>query len=94
MSGDKGKRNSVSRPNDHKRKDSKSKSQKDTQKPKDKDGDEEMTVVVPPSKGDAGKNEDVAMNGTDEAKPKDPPVDPKAKAIAGMMTRFFSTVDI
>ncbi|KAK5104909.1 26S proteasome non-ATPase regulatory subunit [Lithohypha guttulata] len=82
MSGDKGKRNSVSRPNDHKRKDSKSKSQKDTQKPKDKVGDEEMTVVVPPSKGDAGKNEDVAMNGTDEAKLKDPPVDPKAKAIA------------
>ena len=60
---------------------------------KDKDGDEEMTVVVPPSKGtkvadtpSKDKEGDVAMNGTPEAESTEtaePAVDPKAKAIAG-----------
>jgi 26S proteasome regulatory subunit N3 len=57
---------------------------------KDKDGDEEMTVVVPPSKasktsGEPGKGEeaDVAMNGTEgeESKPTADGPDPQAKAI-------------
>lgn len=58
---------------------------------KDKDGDEEMTVVVPPSKaskvsGTARQDEegDIAMNGTDnpESKaPNDGGVDTQAKAI-------------
>src|SRR5271170_4458320 len=58
---------------------------------KDKDGDEEMTVVVPPSKvskttGSSGqeKDADVAMNGTpdaDDAIPKALEVDPKEKAV-------------
>lgn len=90
MSGDKPKRNSVSRPSGHKSKDSKSKPAKDPKKSKDNDGDEEMTVVVPPSKSeDAEKNGDVAMNGTEE-KEAEPPVDPKAKAATGMMVLIWS----
>ena len=90
MSGDKSKRNSVSKPN-HQKKDSKSKSQpqaqKDAKKQKDVDGDEEMTVVVPPTKPlegntDKDKDTDVAMNGTDEKKSEDVVIDPKVKAAA------------
>lgn len=55
---------------------------------KDKDGDEEMTVVVPPSKaskisGSPKHNQgDTAMNGVDEPESKDTDdaVDPEAKA--------------
>ena len=91
MSGDKSKRNSVSKPN-HQKKDSKSKSQpqaqKDAKKQKDVDGDEEMTVVVPPTKpleGNTNKDMDVAMNGTDEKKSEDVVIDPKVKAAAGVL---------
>lgn len=79
MSGDKSKRNSVSRS-----KDNKSKAQKDTKKAKDNDGDEEMTVVVPPVKTD--QNGDIPTNGAAEEKEEDVPVDPKVKATTG--TRF------
>ena len=57
---------------------------------KDKDGDEEMTVVLPPSKasknsGIPGKEHEgeIAMNGTDESESKtaDDAVDPQATAI-------------
>ncbi|KAK5942555.1 26S proteasome non-ATPase regulatory subunit [Knufia obscura] len=77
MSGDKSKRNSVSRSNDSKSKD-KSKAAKDTKTTKDNDGDEEMTVVVPPPKTD--QNGDVTMNGATERKEEEVPVDPKVKA--------------
>jgi len=83
MSGDKSKRNSVSKPNDSKAKD-KSKIQKDAKKAKDNDGDEEMTVVVPPSKtNDADQKGDVTMNGTTEEKKEEAPLDPKVKAMNG-----------
>lgn len=88
MSGEKSKRNSVSRPNSQKGKDNKAKPQKEPQKPKDNDGDEEMTVVVPPAKTQADKDADVAMNGTDDAKPEETPVDPKVKAQAGTCLRW------
>lgn len=86
MSGDKGKRNSVSKPSGHKKQDSKSKPAKDAKKAPEKDADEEMTVVVPPVKpADAAKNEDVVMNGApdEKEKPEETVVDPKEKAIAG-----------
>jgi len=83
MSGERSKRNSVSRSNDSKSKD-KSKAQKDVKKAKDNSGDEEMTVVVPPSKtNDADQNGDVTMNGTAEEKEEEAPVDPKMKAVDG-----------
>jgi hypothetical protein len=60
---------------------------------KDKDGDDEMTVVVPPSKGsnkptapNKATEADLA-NGADETDgpiAKETPVDPKEKAITGM----------
>jgi len=82
MSGDRSKRNSVSRPNDSKSKD-KSKVQKDGKKGKDNGGDEEMTVVVPPSKtNDADQNGDVTMNGMADEK-EEAPIDPKVKAVNG-----------
>ena len=66
---------------------------------KDKDGDEEMTVVVPPPKaaklsGVSQKDDegDIAMNGTTEGEikePTEPTVDPKSKAIIGMMDDMF-----
>lgn len=91
MSGDKGKRNSVSKPSGHKKQDSKSKPAKDVKKIPEKDADEEMTVVVPPVKpADAAKNEDVVMNGDEEEKKEkleeETVVDPKEKAIAGMLS--------
>jgi hypothetical protein len=64
---------------------------------KDKDGDEEMTVVVPPSKGpklsgEAAKDRegDVAMEGTDEAAndtAAEVKEDPVAKAVSGKFTQ-------
>lgn len=60
---------------------------------KDKDGDEEMTVVVPPSKaskvsGGSGSDEDIdtAMGGTEasESKVPDDAVDPETKAVDSM----------
>lgn len=87
MSGDKGKRNSVSKPSGHKKQDSKSKPAKDVKKTPEKDADEEMTVVVPPAKpADAAKNEDVVMNGAEDEKekPEETVIDPKEKAISGM----------
>ena len=59
---------------------------------KDGDGDEEMTVVVPPSKGSRlsgepgqEKDEDVSMEGAegDDAKAQKVEVDPKVKAVSG-----------
>ena len=52
---------------------------------RDKDGDDEMTVVVPPSKSSKGGNEDVKMEGTegDESKQAAEQVDPVEKAVAG-----------
>ena len=67
---------------------------------KDKDGDEEMTVVVPPSKaskisGSSGPDEDIdtAMSGTEasESKIPDDAVDPEAKAVDSM---YFPPKDI
>ena len=65
---------------------------------KDKDGDEEMTVVVPPSKGSklSGKPSeddggDVSMNGTEEAVGEEDgrvSIDPKVKAVSGRRTLF------
>lgn len=84
MSGDKSKRNSVNRPKDSSAKDNKAKAQKDPKKAKDKDGDEEMTVVVPPTKpSEADPNGDVTMNGTTEEKEEEKPVDPKVQAATG-----------
>lgn len=83
MSGDRSKRNSVSRSNDSKSKD-KSKAQKDGKKGKDNSGDEEMTVVVPPFKtNDADQNGDMTMNGTADEKQEEAPIDPKVKAVDG-----------
>ena len=68
---------------------------------KDKDGDEEMTVVVPPSKAfknsdDLKKDEegDTAMNGTldPESKVFDDVVDPQAKAVDGTLFSASDTV--
>jgi 26S proteasome regulatory subunit N3 len=63
---------------------------------KDKDGDEEMTVVVPPSKGSKLSGEvakdreaDVAMERADEAKNEtavEAKEDPAAKAVSGKST--------
>ena len=74
-----------------------SKSNGRTKPGKDKDGDEEMTVVVPPSKGsklsgEPAKDEegDVAMNGASESEvkePVEPVVDPKVKAITGKLDK-------
>jgi len=89
MSGDKSKRNSVSKSNDSKSKDNKSKAQKDTKKPKDNDGDEEMTVVVPPPKPD--QNGDVTMNGATDEKEGEVPVDPKVQAANGIKTALLYT---
>lgn len=67
-----------------------------TGKPKGKDGDEEMTVVVPPTKGPklAGDSapegtEDVAMEGVETSADKTDAdaVDPQAKAVAGTCAR-------
>lgn len=88
MSGDKPKRNSVSKTNPPKSKDNKAKPQKEPQKPKDTDGDEEMTVVVPPAKTTAGKDNDVVMDSAEEAKSEEAPVDPKVKAMAGTYSCF------
>ena len=65
-----------------------------TKSRKDKDGDEEMTVVVPPSKDskvagtfEEDKDGDININGVDDAPKKttaEPVVDLKAKAMAGM----------
>ena len=60
---------------------------------KDKDGDDEMTVVVPPSKASKPLNSpekeadsDVAMNGIEEPQPQAPDdvVDHPAKAVDGL----------
>lgn len=91
MSGEKSKRNSVSRPNSQKGKENKAKAQKEPQKPKDNDGDEEMTVVVPPTKAQGEKDADIAMNGTEENKSEEAPVDPKVKVAAGMFLWYFSS---
>jgi len=70
-----------------------SQNSKKTSKPnKDKDGDDEMTVVVPPSKGssaptapDKATEADLTNGAVDgeEAKETEPPVDPQEKAISG-----------
>ena len=89
MSGEKSKRNSVSKPSDKKTKDNKSRPQKEPKKPADTDGDEEMTVVVPPSKSDKPEeNGDVTMNGVEQEKKEEEekPVDPKEKAATGMLS--------
>lgn len=52
---------------------------------RDKDGDDEMTVVVPPSKSKSGNDKDVTMEGAegDEATKPEDQVDPVEKAAAG-----------
>jgi hypothetical protein len=70
-------------------------------KPGKDEGDEEMTVVVPPSKvsksiGSSGqeKDADVAMNGTpgaDDAIPEAPEEDPKEKAVTGEFDSLASS---
>lgn len=60
---------------------------------KDKDADEEMTVVVPPSKKSSGS--ETAVNGASEGKespPEEPEVDPKEKAIGGKCTIFTQLI--
>ena len=54
-----------------------------------KDGDDEMTVVVPPSKNKPASKggKDTEINGTSDEEhdeSKEPPIDPKEKAIHGM----------
>lgn len=71
-----------------------------TKSGKDKDGDEEMTVVVPPSKGSKLTSEpsqddegDVAMNGAVEPEVKEaaePVADPTTKAITGKLDSLTS----
>lgn len=51
-----------------------------------KDGDEEMTVVVPPSKASkqsADADGDVSMGGEDQAEDGEAKVDPVVQAVAG-----------
>lgn len=57
---------------------------------RDKDGDDEMTVVVPPSKTSKSGGEDVTMEGTegDESKQSEQQVDPVEKAAADMKSNF------
>ncbi|KAJ5306573.1 hypothetical protein PENANT_c031G09115 [Penicillium antarcticum] len=58
---------------------------------KDRKGDEKMTVVVPPTKGfksGKDKEEDVAMEGTEDDAEKEPEVDPTTKAIQDIKTNF------
>ena len=50
---------------------------------KDKDGDDEMTVVVPPSKG---KSDGPNINGTADGKQEEAEVDPREKALDGEKT--------
>jgi len=84
MSGDKSKKHNAKKSQDLGSKDNKPSSQKDTKKVKDKDEDEEMTVVVPPSKSvDNDHNGDVTMNGTSGEKEQEV-VDPKVKAFNGV----------
>lgn len=98
MSGDKqnddtSQQNGVNGTEDVEMKDGSQPKAKSVKKGKDKDGDEEMTVVVPPSKsknttnGIGKDNEgDVSMNGTSDPsdnKPAEEAIDPKAKALTG-----------
>lgn len=64
---------------------------------KDRDGDDEMTVVLPPSKGSnkpsapTKATEADLANGAEEgegSKAQEPPIDPKEKAISGMWATF------
>lgn len=90
MSGDKSKKHNPSKSQDLRSKDNKSKPQKDAKKGKDKDGDEEMTVVMPPSKSTgADPNSDVTANGTSDEKEQEI-IDPKVKASNGMQHSVFS----
>lgn len=68
---------------------------------KNRSGDEKMTVVVPPAKGskpptqgDQDKDEDVAMEGANEcdAEKTEPEVDPKTKAIQGLLPFYPSAL--
>ena len=60
---------------------------------KDGDGDEEMTVVVPAAKDakESGRDQegDVAMDGTEGEEKSVDEVDPKVKAITGMIMSFL-----
>ncbi|KAK7899741.1 26S proteasome non-ATPase regulatory subunit [Exophiala xenobiotica] len=94
MSGDKphlnGTGNGLNGAGDHEMKEQSQNPKKASKQNKDKDGDDEMTVVVPPSKGSTPtvpdkKTEADLMNGAmteDSAKETEPPVDPQEKAIA------------
>ena len=50
---------------------------------KDKDGDDEMTVLVPPSKG---KSDGPTINGATDGKAEEEEVDPREKASSGKKT--------
>ena len=56
---------------------------KKTKSGKDKDGDDEMTVVVPPSKG---KSDGSTTNGAMDGKQKEAEIDPREKALNGKKT--------
>lgn len=93
MNGDAPSQNGVNGSDDAKTSRDKSKPIKGGKVNKDKESEEEMTVVVPPSKSPSGSNGvqqdkegDVIMNGASEAEAKkiqEPVVDPKEKAITG-----------
>lgn len=93
LNGDAPSQNGVNGSDNAKTSQDKSKAIKGGKANKDKDSEEEMTVVVPPSKSSNGSNSvqqdgegDVVMNGASEAEAKkvqEPVVDPKEKAIAG-----------
>ena len=99
MSGDKphlnGTGNGLNGAEDHEMEEQSQNPKKGSKQSKDKDGDDEMTVVVPPSKGSTPtapdkKTEADVMNGAmteDSAKETEPPIDPQEKAIAGKVSR-------
>lgn len=98
MSGDKQQTNGKDQTNDNatgtddvEMNDGTSKPSKTGKSGKDKDGDDEMTVVVPPSKNTSSSGKDLqsstAVNGATEESDessKEPDVDPREKAINGM----------
>jgi hypothetical protein len=93
MNGDVPGQNGINSTEDSKASADKTKASKGGKGIKDKDGDEEMTVVVPPSKSSGEPNGvskdvegDTVMNGASNVHNEETPqpvIDPKDKAIAG-----------
>lgn len=91
MSGDKPKKYGSNKSQDLGSKDNKPKVQKDDKKGKKEDNEEEMTVVLPPSKStESEQNGDVTMNGTSNES-EQVEIDPKVKASNGMQRHCLSS---